>query len=104
MEMALRRFEKVYTADDIYLGNIVSVYHRRAPAEPALKLYADYLKVFDFESGGSYFIPLDFVATHEPTRREVRLDLTLRQVQTETFDRTPNFVAFGQADILPLAA
>ncbi len=104
MEMAFHRFDKLYTADNVCLGDLIALYRRQSEAEPALKLYGEYIKVFDFTSGGSFFIPVDFVAAHDPTRREVRLSLTLRQVQNETFDRMPTFVASGQADTLPLAA
>lgn len=97
-----RKHDRIITADDVELGQVVALFHRRQGADPELKLYADYFKVFDFSSGGVYYIPLDFLDTQANAPGAARLSLTLRQVQEATFNRMPTFVAWREADLPPL--
>jgi hypothetical protein len=93
----------VYTADDTLLGQAICLYHQPDEEEinPALKLYATYLQVASIALGESFFIPTDFVTTATPA--PVKLSLTMKQIQHETFSRRPTFIALGHGlhEVLP---
>ena len=100
--IAIKKGTPVTTADGQHLGEAVRLYERQDGANPALKLYAAYLKVRSPELGDQYYVPLEFVAEIDAISGEVNLTLTERQVEAATLSRLPQFVAAGLAQTLEL--
>lgn len=93
--MDIKRNEEVYSADDVLLGNAIAVYRRTDEVNPQLKLYAAYLKVFNFEMGDDFFLPTDFIGERSADGR-LRLTINMNTVKHETMERMPTFVAYEQ--------
>ncbi len=103
-QRGLKRFAKVWTADDVYLGEAIRLHHRTHDVNPALKLYQTYLESKSIEMGGSVYIPTDFVADYDPAADRVTLSVDARTVQHETWERAPDFIAHhtSQVEELPV--
>ena len=91
--MKFKKYDKVVTADDIVLGDLLRIHHREEDVNPELQLYASYLEVWSIDLGGHSFIPTDFIDEYDAAARTVYITETLNTVQQETWDRAPNFVA-----------
>lgn len=91
----IQRNEAVYTSDDVLLGNAIAVFRRTDEVNPKMKLYAAYLKVFNFEMGDDFFVPTDFIGERSADGR-LHLTINMNTVKRETMERMPNFVAFQQ--------
>lgn len=105
-EMNFKKYDKVVTADDIVLGELLRIHHREDEAEinPELRLYASYLEVWSIEFGGHSYIPTDFIDEYDAAARKIYLTETKSTVQEETWDRTPSFIAghHSQREELPI--
>jgi hypothetical protein len=96
MEFQIHRLDKVYTADDVHLGEAIAIYKRQDEVNPGLELYAAYLKIFSFEMGDDFYVPTDFIASRDAENGTVKLSIDMHKVKHETFERMPNFVAYEQ--------
>ena len=92
-DKGLKKFAKVITSDDTYLGEVVHLRLRMGEADVDLKLYAAYLDVTRLEIGARYYVPTDFVAGYEPEEERVVLSVPFSVVQDESWDRQPQFIA-----------
>jgi hypothetical protein len=92
-ELPLKKYDKVVTADDISLGELMRIHHRQEDINPELRLYASYLEVWSIDFGGHIFIPTDFIDEYDETTNTVYLTETKHTVQQETWDRAPSFIA-----------
>ena len=97
--MSFRIGDNVFTADGVQLGT-ASRWYRRSAADtrPKLLLYGNYLEVDNLEYGQRYFIPQDAIVGRDAEGR-IWLKVNMRDVQTRTWSRQPEFVAHGEADI-----
>jgi hypothetical protein len=87
----------VWTKDGLYLGNAIRLHHRQHEVNPELKYYAAYLETFSFETGERYYMPTDFIKMSAVENGRLTLTITLAQVEHNTWNREPAFVASGQA-------
>ena len=93
--MDIKRNEEVYTADEMLLGNAIAIFRRTDTVNPKEKLYAAYLKLFNFEMGDDFFVPTDFVGERDADGR-LCLTIDMKTVKHETMERMPQFVAYEQ--------
>jgi hypothetical protein len=101
MELNIHFQDEVWSKDDLKLGLAARLYHRPEGADPEVKYYDTYLHVEDFELGLHYYVPTDFIAETDDQRRLI-LSTTRKQVLKNTWDRVPNFVAAGEAEVVEL--
>jgi hypothetical protein len=98
MSIDLRKLDEVWTSDDVRLGLAQRLLHRTEAVNPALQLYATYLRVRNFDFGDEYYVPVDFVAGRAPATGHIRLSVPFATVQTQTWTRMPQFVLAGLAE------
>lgn len=94
---AITRDTEVWTKDGLYLGNAVHLHHRQENVNPELQYYASYLETFSFETGERHYLPTDFIEMSAGDNGRLALSLTLAQVEHNTWNRKPTFVASGKA-------
>ena len=99
----LRRGTTVWTADGHDIGYSIRLHHRQNEVNPDLKLYGSYLELFSMLLGGATYIPTDYIRNYDPVDNKLLLSVTLKDIAKETWDRTPAFVAHGQATAEALA-
>ena len=99
----LKKFSKVVTADDNFLGNAVHIRLRQDEVNADLKLYAAYLDVASLELGTHFFIPTEFIQEYDPEAGQVLLSVPFSVVQQENWNREPSFVAGNLGEIEELA-
>lgn len=88
-----KKYDKVVTADDVRLGELLRIHHRLEEINPDLRLYASYLEVWSIEFAGHFFIPTDYIDEYDAKTGTLHLTETMKEVQEETWDRTPSFIA-----------
>lgn len=88
---------EVWTKDGKPLGKAMHLYHRLENVNPQLQYYATYLETFSFATGERHYIPTDFIAESEGETGRVALTLTHDQVEHNTWNRKPTFIASGKA-------
>lgn len=91
--MQFKKYDKVVTADEIVLGELLRIHHREEDINPELRLYASYLEIWSIDLGGQTFIPTDYIDEYDPQARKIYLTELLGTVQKESWDRTPSFIA-----------
>jgi hypothetical protein len=96
-EKELKKGADVVTADGVFLGKAVRLYHRVDEIDPELKLYAAYLGISNLKMGNQIFIPVDFIADYDPQNAQVTLTVSKSAAMSETWDREPTFIA-GRRD------
>lgn len=104
MTLEIRASVPVYTADDEWVGDAFRLYKRLKDVNPQLKLYAYYLKVVNLRIGEDFFIPTDFIERYDAQTQRLVLRLTAKKMMQETVSRMPDFVAHGEAEVVPLPA
>lgn len=62
--------------------------------------YSEHLKVFNFEMGDAFFVPLKFVSAENNT---VALSLTYQDVLNEAFSNMPRYIAYDDYEATELA-
>jgi hypothetical protein len=92
-ELPFKKYDKVVTADDVPLGELIRIHHRQEDINPELQLYASYLEVWSIDFGGHIYIPTDFIDEYDEAVDILYLTETKRTVQRETWDRAPAFIA-----------
>lgn len=97
MESEIKHLDMVFTKNDEKLGKAIALFSRREDDEvnPALKLYGTYLEIANEDLGDVFFVPTDFIAS--TAAGKVNLSIDMKTIQTETFTRKPQFVAWGHA-------
>ena len=93
LQSPYKKYDKVVTADEIVIGDLLRIHHRQEDINPELRLYASYLEVWSVELGVNTYIPTDFIDEYEPAAGTIHLSATMRTVQEETWDRAPAFIA-----------
>jgi hypothetical protein len=96
-ERGLKRLTEVYTEDGERLGVTLRFVHR--PIEdvnPEQKLYRSYLVVQSIPLGGPVYVPTLFIGAYDPAANLLTIATTLATIQSETWNREPNFVARGE--------
>lgn len=103
--MQFKKYDKVVTADDVKLGELLRLHHRTEEINPELRLYASYLEVWSVAFATRFFIPTDYIDEYDAATGTVYLADTMQTVQEETWDRTPNFITGhrSQRQELPVA-
>lgn len=91
--MQFKKYDKVVTADDVLLGELLRIHHRLEDVNPELRLYASYLEVWSIDLGGHSYIPTDYIDEYDAAARKIYITETMHTVQQETWDRAPSFVA-----------
>jgi hypothetical protein len=91
--MQFIKYDKVITADDVLLGELLRIHHRQEDVNPELRLYASYLEVWSIELGGHTYVPTDYIDEYDPNAHKIFLTEKMNTVQSETWDRAPSFVA-----------
>ncbi len=92
-DMQLKKYDKVVTANENVIGELLRIHHRQDGINPELRLYASYLEVWSVELGGHSYIPTDYIDEHDAAARKIYLSVPLETVQKETWDREPDFIA-----------
>jgi hypothetical protein len=95
MNLKINKFDEIWTADRLRLGLAERIYHREEGVNPDLELYSSYLEIDNFDLGYNIYVPLDFIRDHEA--KGIELTVTFEDVQKNTWARTPNFIAHGEA-------
>ncbi len=95
MNLKINKLDEVWTADHIRLGLAERIFHREEGVNPDLELYGSYLEIENFDLGYNIYVPLDFIHDHETMG--VGITVTFEDVQRNTWSRTPNFIAHGEA-------
>lgn len=78
------------TKDDVQLGLAQRILRNTNP-EIEVSPYSEHLKVFSFEMGDSFFVPLTFVV---PKAGKVTLTLTYQQVLNGAYSNMPRYIAY----------
>lgn len=91
--MHFKKYDKVFTADDIHLGDVLRIHFRQDGVNPELRLYASYLEVWSVEFATRFFVPTDYIDEYDAAAGKIYLTETMQTVQVETWDRTPSFIA-----------
>ena len=99
----LKKFSKVVTADDNFLGNAVHIRLRQDEVNADLKLYAAYLDVASLDLGTHFYVPTEFIQEYDPEAEQVLLSVPFSVVQEENWNREPSFVAGNLEEIEELA-
>ncbi|WP_420644146.1 hypothetical protein [Candidatus Leptofilum sp.] len=95
--MQFKKYDKVVTADDVVLGDLLRIHHREEDVNPELRLYASYLEVWSVDLGGHIYIPSEYIEEYDAAARTIYIAETLSVVQQETWDRAPSFIAGRQS-------
>lgn len=95
----LKKFSKVVTADDEFLGNAVHLRLRQDEINVELKNYAAYLEVASLILGTHFYVPTDFVQEYDPEVGQVLLSVPFSVVQEESWNREPSFIA-GHSEVV----
>ena len=99
----LKKFSKVVTADDEFLGNAVHLRVRQDEVNVELKNYAAYLEVASLILGTHFYVPTDFIQDYDPEMGQVSLSVPFSVVQDESWNREPSFIAGHLEEIEDLA-
>ena len=99
----LKKFSKVVTADDEFLGNAVHLRVRQDEVNVELKNYAAYLEVANLILGTHFYVPTDFIQDYDPEMGQVSLSVPFSVVQDESWNREPSFIAGHLEEIEDLA-
>jgi len=91
--MPYKKYDKVVTADDVGLGELMRIHHRQEDINPELQLYASYLEVWSINFGGHIYVPTEFIDEYDEAASTISLTETKHIVQQETWDRMPSFIA-----------
>lgn len=97
--MNIRFHAPVMTKDGVQLGLAQSMYRAEPEDGLEVKPYLSYLKVFDFNSGDDYYIPMEFVTE---SSEDVSLSLSQKQILAKSMSAMPRSVAYGSAEIVHL--
>ena len=97
METEIYKRDEVWTADEQRLGIALQLFHRIEESNPALQLYASYLKVEDYDYGEIFYVPTDFVAERQVETGRILLSKKRDDAMRLTWFRMPDFVAQGQS-------
>jgi hypothetical protein len=92
-EWPFKKYDKVITADDVALGELIRIHHRQEDINPELRLYASYLEVWSIDFGGHMYVPTDYIDEYDAGTGAIYLTKTTHTVQQETWDRAPSFIA-----------
>ena len=94
--------DTVKTSDGQILGYVKALHSQPDPSmiDPKLKLFGEYLEVFNLDLADDFFIPRDYVAEKEQTH--LILEMTYEAVINNTLSRAPQFIAHGQAESIAL--
>ena len=98
-ERELKKGADVMTADEVFLGKALRIYHRPDDIDPDLKLYAAYLETANLNMGSHIYVPVDFIVDYDPQNALVTLSVTKSAAMNETWDREPSFIA-GRRDMV----
>ena len=90
--MEIKKLDEVWTADHHKLGLAHHIYHRLDEPNSALRQYASYLDVQNFEFGDDYYIPMAFVTGYDAATGRVMLNVDQETVLKETWTRMPDFI------------
>jgi len=93
----IRKQDEVWTADDQRLGKAQLLFHRTNEVNPALRLYATYLEVEDFDYGENFYVPTDFIVERQADTGRLTLNKKRDDAMQLTWFRMPDFVAHGQS-------
>jgi hypothetical protein len=101
-----KKYDKVVTADEVFVGEILRIHHRQEDVNPELRLYASYLELWSIEFGGHSYVPTDYIDEYDEATGTIYLTETVNTFQQETWDRAPSFIAGRQSrrEELPLGA
>lgn len=89
----IMRRSKIYTSDDIYLGDAIKLHQRLNDVDQSVKLYEFYLECSRPEMGNNGYIPTDFIETVNDKVGEVRLSVPMSDFLAERWDVSPDFIA-----------
>lgn len=96
MGVEIKKQDEVWTADDHKLGIAQQLFHRTDDVNPALRLYATYLEVEDYEFGEHYYVPTDFIIDRHSDTGRISLSKKRADAMQLTWFRMPDFVAQGK--------
>jgi hypothetical protein len=96
MGIEIKKSDEVWTADGKKLGIVRHLFHRTGEVNPALKLYATYLGVEDFDYGEHFYVPTEFVADRQAEARRIDLSKKRDDAMQLTWFRLPDFIAQGK--------
>lgn len=87
--------QPVMTSDGKQLGSAQKILRNFEAEGVATQPYEAFLKVFNFETGDSYFVPLEYISA-ENENGNVALSITMKQVNKMLLTNMPRTVAYGQ--------
>jgi hypothetical protein len=93
----IHKNSEVWTKDGVNLGDALHLYHRLEEINPELQYYATYLETFSFQSGERHYIPTDYLQQADGGNGRLTVNLTHAQVEHNTWNRKPSFIASGKA-------
>ena len=86
--------QPVMTSDGEQLGLAQRILRNFEAEGVSTQPFEAFLKVFNFESGDSYFVPLEYISA-ETNGDSVALNITMRQVNRMLLSNMPRTVAYG---------
>ena len=89
----------VMTKDGEQLGLAQRIYHSTNP-EIEVSRFHNHLMVFDFSTGDSLYVPLDFVSAEGET---VQLSLEYQEILNRSYSNMPRYVAYDDYNTTELA-
>lgn len=95
MGREIKRNDEVWTADEKQLGIAKAVFHRTDEVNPALRLYASYLEVEDFNFGENFYVPTDFIDEGPAGAGRIEIKKKRDEAMQLLWFRMPDFVAKG---------
>lgn len=97
--MNIQFHSPVMTKDGKQLGLAQRILRSNNP-EIEVSPYREHLKVFNFEMGDAFFVPLTFVSADA---KRVNLSLTFQEVLNGAFSNMPRYIAYEDFDATELA-
>lgn len=97
MEESINKLEEIWTVEGRKLGLAQNLFHRQDEINPKLQLYASYLEVGDFEYGGVFYVPTDFIAGRDSETGKISLSVSFNEVMKRTWFRMPDFITHGKS-------
>ncbi len=88
-----KKYDKVVTADEVFVGEVLRIHHRQEDVNPELRLYASYLEVWSTAFGGHSYVPTDYIDEYDAAKGIIYLTETVQTFQHETWNRAPSFIA-----------
>jgi len=102
MTFDIRQYDTVFTADGSELGTAMSLYIR-PDADPEHRDFDQYLMVLRLEEADEYYIPTNFIDAQASETGQVRLSLTMAEIEESNLKRRPPFIERGEANEEALA-